>query len=263
MNQLILGRYFPGESILHRLDPRAKIVAAVLFILIVFIAKNWLSFLLLWAFTFWLMSTSGVTYRTYFRGIKPMIWLILFVSILQMLFTTGHHIFFAWGPITISDYGIKNGIFIFFRFTLITLVSTVVTLTTKPIDLTDGIHSLMKPLAIIKVPVDELAMMFGIAFRFIPNLIDETQKIMDAQRLRGTVFGEGNLFQQMKSLVPVFLPLFVNSLNRAEELANIMDVRGYRAGVKRSSFRRLRWRACDSLSLFIMGLLTVLLFYLN
>ena len=263
MNQLLLGRYVPGNSLLHNLDPRTKLVAAILFIILIFSAANWFAFFTLWILTFIVIQLSRVSYRIYFRGIKPLLWLIVFTATLQMLFTKGTKTFFQWGLITISDYGIQIGIFIFFRFTLITILSTVVTLTTKPIDLADAVTFFLKPLRLLKVPVNEFAMMVTIAFRFIPILLDETQKVMDAQRIRGNEFGVGSLFQQMKALVPVFLPIFSSTLNRAEELANVMDMRGYRADQKRSSFRQLYWKKTDTISLCVMIFITVVLHVLN
>ncbi|MBB5173733.1 CbiQ family ECF transporter T component [Texcoconibacillus texcoconensis] len=255
MNKLILGRYFPGDSWLHRLDPRSKLIAGVAFIFIIFLADSLQAFALLWVFTLFVMRLSGVGFRTYVRGVRPLIWLILFATLMQMLFRTGGATFVDWGPITISEYGIINGFYVFCRFVLIIFFSTVVTLTTKPIDLTDGIGSLLRPLRKLKVPVDELALMLSISLRFIPNLMDETQRIMDAQRARGTQFGEGSLIQQMKTLVPIFLPLFASSLNRAEDMANAMEVRGYQSGTKRSTFRQLSWKRIDTASLFIMVVL--------
>ncbi|MEK4974845.1 energy-coupling factor transporter transmembrane component T [Niallia sp. FSL R7-0648] len=262
MNKLILGRYFPGESWLHQLDARAKMISVLLLIAMLFIADNWMAYLFLWMITLFIMHLSQVPFRTYVRGVKPMIWLILFTVILQVLFTSGSNVYIAWGPITISEYGLINGIFIFSRFVLIVFLSTVLTLTTKPIDLTDGINKLLSPLRFIKVPVDDISIMLSISLRFIPNLLDETQKVMDAQKARGTEFGQGSLFQQMKTLVPIFLPLFVSSLNRAEDMANMMDVKGYRAGIKRSAFRRIYWQKQDTwclCSVCFIGVITVLL----
>ncbi|MCT2534294.1 energy-coupling factor transporter transmembrane protein EcfT [Aquibacillus koreensis] len=263
MNKLILGRYFPGESWVHQLDPRAKIVAAVYFIFVLFLANNWQTYVLLWAFTFIAMRYSQVPIRIYLRGVRPLLYLILFTVFLQILFTAGGKIYFEWGPIVISEYGLINGFYIFCRFVMIIFVSTVVTLTTKPIDLTDGINALLKPLRKMKVPVDEIALMLSISLRFIPNLLDETQKVMDAQRARGTEFGEGSLLKQMKTLVPIFLPLFVSSLNRAEEMANVMEVRGYQSGATRSSFRQLYWKHRDSVCLCVMITLTLGLLWLR
>lgn len=263
MNKLILGRYFPGDSWIHQLDPRSKLVSCIYFIFVLFMANNWQTYLLLWVFTLLVMYLSGVSFWTYIHGVKPLIWLILFTVLLQILFTSGGTIYVDWGPITISQFGLTNGIYIFFRFVMIIFVSTVVTLTTKPIDLTDGINSLLRPLRSLKVPVDEFSLMLSISLRFIPNLLDETQKVMDAQRARGTQFGEGSLFKQMKTLVPVFLPLFVSSLNRAEELADVMEVRGYQSSEKRSTFRQLQWQKRDTLCLLFMLVLTIGLAFLR
>jgi len=263
MNKLILGRYFLGDSLLHHLDPRAKLIAGFYFITILFLANNWQTYVFLWLFTFLVMHLSGVHVRIYFRGLKPLIWLILFTVFLQILFTAGGEIYVEYGIITISQFGLINGFYIFCRFVMIIFISTVVTLTTKPIDLTDGINRLLSPLRYLKIPVDELSLMLSISLRFIPNLLDETQKVMDAQRARGTEFGEGSLIQQMKTLIPIFIPLFVSSLNRAEDMANAMEVRGYRSGEKRSSFRRLNWRRNDTIAIFMMLLLTICLAYLR
>jgi ABC-type cobalt transport system, permease component CbiQ and related transporters len=263
MNKLILGRYFPGHSLIHQLDPRAKLIAALAFILIAFLAGNFQGLGLLWLFTFCVMALSGVRFRIYLDGVKPLIWLILFTVLLQVLFTAGGKTYFEWGPFTVSAFGIETSVYIFSRFVTIIFVTTVVTLTTRPVDLTDGLNFLMRPLRHLHVPVDDLSMMLSIALRFIPNLLDETQKIMDAQRARGAVFGEGSLFHQMKVLVPIFLPLFASSLNRGEELANVMDVRGYRAEARRSSFRQLHWRTRDTVSLLIMLALALGLAALN
>lgn len=263
MNKLILGRYFPGESWIHQLDPRGKLVAAIYFIGILFFAEGWLGYLLLLGFTLLVMQMSGVSLKIYLRGVRPLIWLILFTVTLQVLFTAGGTIYFDWGPFTVSSYGLINGVFIFLRFVMIIFISTVVTLTTKPIDLTDAIHALLRPLRVVKVPVEDFALMLSIALRFIPNLLDETQKVMDAQRARGTTFGEGTLIQQMKTLVPIVLPLFVGSLKRAEDMADVMEVRGYQSDKPRSSYRQLTWTRYDTVSIIIMLLLTAMLMLVN
>jgi len=227
------------------------------FIFILFLANNWQIYLLLWFFTIIVIRLTKVQLKVYLRGVRPLLWLILFTVCLQILFTSGGQIYVDWGPITISKFGLINGLYIFCRFVMIIFISTVVTFTTKPIDLTDGINFLLTPLRKIKVPVDELSLMLSISLRFVPTLLDETQKIMDAQRARGTAFGEGSVFQQMKTLVPIFIPLFVSSLNRSEEMANVMEVRGYQSSKKRSSFRQLQWNTIDSVSLIVMVILTL------
>lgn len=259
MNKFILGRYFPGNSYVHKLDPRAKLVAAIYFIVLLFIVGNWQGYLILSLVTLLVMRLSQISFRTYIKGVKPLIWLILFTVTLQVLFTGGGVTYIDWGPFTISRFGLINGIYIFCRFVMIILISTVVTLTTKPIDLTDGINALLRPLKFIRVPVDDFALMLSIALRFIPNLLDETQKVMDAQRARGTTFGEGTLIQQMNVLVPIVMPLFASSLKRAEEMADVMEVRGYQSGKKRSSFRQLKWKTEDTMGLTFMVALTLII----
>ncbi|MFC5463401.1 energy-coupling factor transporter transmembrane component T family protein [Lederbergia graminis] len=262
MNTLLLGRYYPGESILHRLDPRAKLIGGCYFIFLLLLASNWQAYVLLWIFTLTVMRLSGVKFSVYYRGVKPLIWLITFTVFLQVLFTAGGTIYVKWGIITISSYGLVNGVYIFCRFVMIVFVSTIVTLTTRPIDLTDALNYLIRPLSKLKVPVDEISLMLTIALRFVPALLDETQKVMDAQRSRGTVFGKGSIVRQMKTLVPIFIPLFSSSLERAEQLANAMEVKGYQSGKSRTTFRKLSWRKKDTRSLFILMLLTILIILL-
>lgn len=259
MNKLILGRYFPGDSSIHRLDPRGKLIAAIAFIFIVFLADGWAGYAVLWLFTFSAMLLSEVPVRTYIRGVRPLIWLILFTVVLQLLFRTGGTIYVDWGPVSISSNGILYGIYIFFHFTIIIFVTTVLTLTTKPVDLADGINFLLRPLKRLGIPVGDVGLMMTISLRFIPNLLDETQKVMDAQRARGTTFGEGNLLQQMKNILPLFLPLYAGSLNRAEELANVMEVRGYQSEHQRTNYRQLSWQIRDTSLILVMVLLTALL----
>ena len=194
---------------------------------------------------------------------KPLIWLILFTVILQILFTSGSTIWFRLGPVVISQEGLLNGVFIFMRFVLIIFMSTILTLTTMPLSLTDAIEYLLRPLAAVKVPVHEIALMLSIALRFVPTLMDETEKIMNAQRARGIDFGEGNIYQQMKAIVPLLIPLFVSSFNRAEELATAMEARGYKGGEGRTKYRKLSWESRDTLVIAAFGLLSVSLFFLR
>lgn len=185
-----------------------------------------------------------------------MIWLILFTVILQVLFTGGGEVYFQWGILMITSQGLMNGVFIFCRFVLIIFMSTLLTLTTMPLSLTDALEYLMRPLTALKVPVYEIALMLSIALRFVPTLMDETEKIMNAQRARGVDFGEGNVFQQMKAIVPLLIPLFVSSFNRAEELATAMEARGYSGGEGRTKFRKLDWSASDTLVMAVFVLMT-------
>ena len=257
MDKLIFGRYIPGNSLIHRLDPRTKLMSAILFIIIIFFANNIITYLTLALFVGLAVVLSKV------NGIKPLIWLILFTVILQILFTSGETIFFRLGPIILSQEGLINGGFIFMRFVLIIFMSTLLTLTTIPLSLSDAIEYLLRPLAVIKVPVHEIALMLSIALRFVPTLMDETEKIMNAQRARGIDFGEGNIYEQMKSVVPLLIPLFVSSFNRAEELATAMEARGYKGGEGRTKYRQLSWQTRDTLTMVSFGVLTALLLLLR
>lgn len=263
MDKLIFGRYIPGDSIIHRLDPRAKLLASFYFIGIIFLANNWQTYLFLFAFTMATIALSKIKYKFFINGVKPLIWLILFTVVLQVLFSRGGEVYFEWGPIVISQFGLLNGVFIFCRFVLIIFMSTLLTLTTAPLALTDAIEFLLRPLNVVKFPVHEIALMLSIALRFVPTLMDETEKIMNAQRARGVDFGEGNVFQQMKSIVPLLVPLFVSSFNRAEELATAMEARGYRGGEGRTKYRLLKWKRNDTLVILVYAVVTVLLVYLR
>ncbi|MCC5890984.1 MAG: energy-coupling factor transporter transmembrane protein EcfT [Alkalibacterium sp.] len=263
MEKLIFGRYIPGHSFIHQLDPRAKLTSAIWFIVIIFLANNWLTYLVLALFVLTAIKLSAINPKFFINGVKPLIWLILFTVILQILFTSGQTIWFRFGPIVISEEGILNGVFIFMRFVLIIFMSTILTLTTMPLSLTDAIEYLLRPLAAVKVPVHEIALMLSIALRFVPTLMDETEKIMNAQRARGIDFGEGNIYQQMKSIVPLLIPLFVSSFNRAEELATAMEARGYKGGEGRTKYRKLSWESRDTLVIAAFGLLSVSLFFLR
>ena len=263
MNKLIFGRYIPGDSWVHRLDPRAKLLATVFFIFIIFLANNLQTYLLLLLFTLLAVKLSEIKFSFFINGVKPMIWLILFTVVLQVLFTGGGEVYFQWGPLVISSLGLLNGVFIFFRFVLIIFMSTLLTLTTMPLSLTDAIEYLLRPLVKIRVPVYEIALMLSIALRFVPTLMDETEKIMNAQRARGVDFGEGNIFQQMKAIVPLLIPLFVSSFNRAEELATAMEARGYQGGEGRTKYRKLQWQLGDTLVMVTYAVIAILLIVLR
>lgn len=263
MNKLILGRYLPGDSLIHRLDPRAKLIGAFYFIGIIFLANNWQTYLLLGLFTLFCLLLSKIDFGFFLKGVKPMIWLILFTVALQIFFTGGGEVYWKWGILQLTELGIQNGIFIFCRFVLIIFMSTLLTLTTAPLSLSDAIEYLLRPLKPLKVPVHEISLMLSIALRFVPTLMDETEKIMNAQRARGVDFGEGNLVQKMKAVIPLLIPLFVSSFNRADDLATAMEARGYQGGEGRTKYRVLHWRLTDTLSLLAFALVTVALVYLR
>lgn len=263
LDKLILGRYLQGDSWIHKLDPRTKLIGTFVFVLVIFLANNWVTYGLLIGYTLIALLLSKIPLGFFWKGIKPLIWVILFTVALQILFTSGGDVYFQWGFIQVTSEGIINAVFIFLRFVLIISFSTLLTLTTAPLQLTDAIEAVMKPLAVVKFPVHEVALMLSIALRFVPTLMDEAQKIMNAQRARGVDFGEGNLFEQMKAIIPILIPLFVSSLNRAEDLATAMEARGYQGGDGRSKYRVLNYEMRDAIAGLSLVVVTILLFVLK
>ena len=259
LDKLLLGRYLQGNSFIHRLDPRTKFLATFVFIIIVFLANNWLTYFILAVFTLIALFASKIPMSFFWNGVKPLLWVILFTVLLQMVFTTGGEVYIEWAFIKITSYGVINAIFIFLRFMFIIFISTLMTLTTPPLQIADAMESIMKPLGKIGVPVHEIALMLSIALRFVPTLMDEAQKIMNAQRARGVDFGEGNLFEQMKAIIPILIPLFVSSFNRAEDLATAMEARGYQGGTGRSKYRVLTYGKIDGIAATSLVVLTITL----
>lgn len=261
MNNLILGRYIPGHSLIHRLDPRSKLLAMIGFILIIFWANNLTTNLIMLTFTLSLILLSGLSLKFFFNGLKPMLGLILFTTLFQLFFTQGDTLYFQWDWFQISQEGIQMSAIIFMRFTLIICFSTLLTLTTMPLALADAVETSLQPLTRFKVPAHEIGLILSMSLRFVPTLMDDTTRIMNAQRARGVDFGEGNLLQKVKSIVPILIPLFASSLKRADALAIAMEARGYQGGIGRSKYRQLKWTGKDSLSLLVMLVLAGLLYY--
>jgi len=259
MNKLIFGRYIPGDSFIHKLDPRTKLLGSFYFIGIIFLANNWQSYLFLAAFTLVAIALSKISFTFFWKGVRPLLWLILFTVALQIFFTSGGIVYWHWGILRLTEFGVRNGIFIFCRFVLIIFMSTLLTLSTPPLELSDALEYVLRPLKAVKFPVHEISLMLSIALRFVPTLMDETEKIMNAQRARGVDFGEGNLIQKMQAIVPLLIPLFVSSFNRAEDLATAMEARGYQGGEGRTKYRILHWQRRDSAVVVVFALLTVIL----
>lgn len=255
-DNVLIGRYIQGDSVIHHLDPRTKLILSFVMIILVFMANSWLSYVLLIAFVMLAVILTGINLGVFIRGIRPMIWLILFTVIFQVLFSTGGTVYFQWGPIAVTSAGIINGVLIFVRLVLIIMMSTVLTLTTSPLELTDGIEHLLRPLERFGFPTHEIALMMSIALRYVPTLMDETQKIMNAQKSRGVEFDQGSFIDRVKAFVPILVPLFVSAFNRADEMANAMEARGYRGGEGRTKYRQLDYSRID----LIAGLLVVLIF---
>lgn len=263
MDKMILGRYIPGDSLLHRLDPRAKLLALFIFIATIFWANNLITNLLLLAFVLVAVSLSRLSFSYFFNGLKPMVTIILFTTLFQMFFNHKGEMIFSWGLLKVTDQGVQQAGIIFTRFILIIFMSTLLTLTTTPLSLADAVESLLKPLEKIRVPAHEIGLMLSLSLRFVPTLMDDTVKIMNAQRARGVDFEEGNLFQKIKSLIPILIPLFISSFKRADALALAMEARGYKGGDGRSKYRQLRWSGKDSLLILVFFTLVLALWMLK
>lgn len=259
LDKFIVGRYVPSDSIIHKLDPRTKLLLLMIFIGIVFIANNTLTYAFLTAYIFCLMLLTNISLPFILKGLKPVYFLVVFTLVLHLFMTKGGSVIFTIGSFEFYENGLKQGLLISLRFLLLVLMTTMVTLTTTPIQMTDGLESLLKPFSKLGLPVHELALMLSIALRFIPTLLEETDKIIKAQTARGVEFSTGSLAQRLKSLIPVLIPLFVNSFKRAEELAIAMESRGYKGGEGRTKYRKLVWKFKDTAMLIFIGLITALL----
>ena len=263
MDNMILGRYIPGDSIIHRLDPRSKLLAMFLLIVISFWANNPVTNLLLFVVTGIFISLSGVPLSFFIKGLRSMFFLIAFTTIFQLFFISGGQVLWEIGFIKITSHGIEQAGIIFCRFVLIIFFSTLLTLTTMPLSLATAVESLLSPLKRFKVPVHEIGLMLSMSLRFVPTLMDDTIRIMNAQKARGVDFGEGSIVQKVKAMIPILIPLFATSLKRADSLATAMEARGYQGGVGRSQYRQLSWMRKDSIALILISLLGILLFILK
>ena len=263
MDNMILGRYIPGDSIIHRLDPRSKLLAMFLLIVISFWANNPITNLLLFVVTGIFISLSGVPLSFFIKGLRSMFFLIAFTTIFQLFFISGGQVLWEIGFIKITSHGIEQAGIIFCRFVLIIFFSTLLTLTTMPLSLATAVESLSSPLKRFKVPVHEIGLMLSMSLRFVPTLMDDTIRILNAQKARGVDFGEGSIIQKVKAMIPILIPLFATSLKRADSLATAMEARGYQGGVGRSQYRQLSWMRKDSIALILISLLGILLFILK
>lgn len=261
MEKMIFGRFIPGDSVIHRMDPRAKILFVFLFIAIVFVANNAIGYGLLLGFTLLIVYLSKIRLYFLINGLKPVFILLIFTFLLHLFFTREGDLLFSFGIIEIYEEGLRQGIFIATRFLVLVFMTSILTLTTSPISITDGIEVLLGPFKKIKLPVHELALMMSISLRFIPTLMDETGKILKAQMARGSDIGSGPIKERIKAVVPLLIPLFVSAFKRAEDLATAMEVRGYRGGEGRTRYRQLNWQIADTLGLVLLAGLTAVLWY--
>ena len=263
MDNMILGRYIPGNSIVHRLDPRSKLVAMILLIMIVFWANNPITNVILFVVTGIFVALSEVPLSFFIKGLRSMFFLIAFTTLFQLFFISGGDVLFEMGFFKITSHGIEQAGIIFCRFVLIIFFSTLLTLTTMPLSLATAVESLLGPLKRFKVPVHEIGLMLSMSLRFVPTLMDDTIRIMNAQKARGVDFGEGNVIQKVKAMIPILIPLFATSLKRADSLATAMEARGYQGGNGRSQYRQLNWMNKDSVALLLVCVLGLILFLLK
>ena len=248
LKDITLGQYFPGQSIIHRLDPRTKLIMLVVYIVALFLAESWVSYGLMFLFLVTVIWLSTIPLKSILRGMKPLVMILIFTGVLNLFFTQEGEVIFHFWILTVTTGGLSRAVMMMSRILMLITGTFLLTYTTSPIALTDGLESLMKPLKKVGVPVHELSMMMCIALRFIPTLIEETDKIMSAQKARGADFETGSLMDRAKALIPILVPLFISAFRRADELATAMECRCYQGGEGRTKMKLLHYHREDFLS---------------
>lgn len=245
---ITLGQFMPGHSVIHRLDARSKILLLISYIVFIFIAGNYMSLLLITMASLLVVLSTRISFKMYLKSMRVILFVVLFTGILNIFYGSGE-VLWEWWIIKITQGGINNAIFVTVRIATLVMISSVLTFTTSPSDLTDAIERLLKPLTFFHIKVHEIAMMMTIALRFIPVLLEETDKIMNAQKARGADMESGNVFKRVRALIPVLIPLFVSSFRRANDLAMAMECRCYNGGKGRTRMRILRFSGVDLFAL--------------
>ena len=245
LKDITLGQYFPGNSFIHRLDPRTKLIMLVVYIVALFLAVSWISYAVMLAFLVGCIAISRIPVKSILRGMKPLVMILVFTAVLNLFMTKGETVWLSFWIITITKEGVVRAVLMLSRILMLVTGTFLLTYTTSPIALTDGLESLLSPLKKLHLPVHELSMMMCIALRFIPTLIEETDKIMSAQKARGADFETGSLLQRAKALIPILIPLFIGSFRRADELATAMECRCYHGGEGRTKMKLLRYGLRD------------------
>lgn len=256
LKDITLGQYFPGTSPIHKLDPRTKLIMLIVYIVALFTAGNWLSYGLCLAFLISVIAISKIPPKALIKGMKPMIFILVFTGLLNLFMTTGETVLVSFWRITITLEGLERAIFMVARILMLISATFLLTYTTSPISLTDGLEALLNPLKKLHLPVHELSMMMCIALRFIPTLIEETDKIISAQKARGADFESGKLMERVKALVPILVPLFISAFRRADELATAMECRCYQGGEGRTKMKQMRYMRRDFCAYFV-GILLI------
>lgn len=263
LSDITLGQYFPGNSFIHRLDPRTKILATLIYIIAIFFADSFLSYGILTGFALAVILFSRLPLMMVLKSLKPIMIIVVLTLGIHMFTAPGETVLFTWKFLSVTQEGLELGVKMSLRLMLLLLFSSVLTFTTSPIVLTDGIESLLRPFKKIGVPAHELAMMMTIALRFIPTLLEETDRIMKAQTARGADFSSGNLLQRAKNMLPLLVPLFISAFRRADELAVAMESRCYRGGEGRTRMHELMYKGIDYAAFGTIFALTALLAFLR
>lgn len=255
LTDIMLGQYFPGNSFVHKLDPRSKIVLTLVFISSIFMASSYSGYLMLGFFLCLVTLVAGIPFSIMLRSIKPL-WIILMLTAGIHMFMTPGITWIEIGPLSITEEGLRQGIQMSARLVFLILMSSLLTFTTSPIALTDAIERLLSPLKHLRVPVHELAMMMTIALRFVPTLLEEADRIMKAQMARGADFSSGNLLKRGQNMVPLLVPLFISAFRRADDLATAMEARCYRGGDHRTRMKELHLGIRDLCAVLVIGIMT-------
>ncbi len=262
IRDITIGQYYKTDSLIHKLDPRVKVVGTFVYIISLFLFRQFTGFLLTAMFFAWIVYLSQVPFRFLLRGLRPIMCMLIFTAMLNLFWTPGTPLL-ELGIIHITLEGVRRAVFLALRLILLILGSSVMTLTTTPNQLTDALESLLAPLKRIHMPVHEVAMMMSIALRFIPILIEETNKIMKAQMARGADFESGNVLRRLKSMIPILVPLFASSIRRATDLANAMDARCYHGGTGRTKMKPLQYQSKDRVAYVVVVIYLIIIFCLG
>ncbi len=263
IKDITIGQFFPGKSPIHKLDARTKIILTFVFIIFIFVCRNFWALGLLSAFSVVVFILTRLSPKLILKSFKPLLPIVLLTTVLQLYYIKTGDVLFQWKFITITDAGIFNAIFIITRIFTLLLISSLLTYTTAPTDLTDAIEKLLSPLKVFKVDVHTFAMMMTIALRFIPTLIDEIDRIMSAQKARGADFESGNLINRIKALFPIFIPLFISAFKRAIELTDAMSCRCYTGGEGRTRLRQMKMTYRDVIAFVVMAIISSSIIVLN
>ena len=247
MNNIVLGQYYPSGSVVHKMDPRAKILLVIAYIVLIFLVRNFYGFLAAGAFLLVAIVVSKVPVLSVLKSVRAILFIIMLTFFINLVFhkEDGARVYFEWWVFSVTDKSLAFALFMGLRLVYLILGSSLLTLTTTPVALTDGIESLLKPLKIIRFPVHELALVMSIALRFIPTLMEETERIINAQKARGADFDSGNIFKKVKALLPVLIPLLVSAFRRADELGDAMDARCYSGSKTRTKYKKLAFSYRD------------------